>query len=109
MRWPQAALLCLLIGVHVAILLLPPQAPRHARRARSETTLPITLPPPSQAKDRAAGSTPRIDWDSEASITAEHQAQLASAPKPRLLDDHEGHGDHRDGVGLNSHYAPEFG
>jgi hypothetical protein len=134
-RWPRAALLCLLTGLHAAILLLPPQTLRvfpqeplalislpepkvqrqepppakHPARPRSETTKAITLVPTSPADQRATEPIPRIDWDSEASISAEHQAQLANAPRPRSLDDHKGHGDHHDGLGLSSHYAPEFG
>lgn len=130
----RAALLALLIALHASLLLLPrqvlhryrqeplaliylpqPHASREAAKpaptrapARASAVQPITPPIAAAPSEVTQNPPPHIDWDSEVSITVQHQTELANAPKPRSLDDHRGH-HHQDGVGLNSHEAPQFG
>jgi hypothetical protein len=136
-RWPRAGLFGLLILLHAAVLLLPPET---LRLSRGEPLALIYLPAPdvsgrgpprrtankpvpsrkvsSQAapslpirrgQSGASDPTTSIDWDREASITAENQALRANESHPRSLDDHRGHGDHQDGIGLSSREPIEFG
>jgi hypothetical protein len=75
---------------------------------------PAAVPTPGPAlpapQDQPQAQSPLdIDWSAEAAIAAQHQAELAAAPKPRSLDDHHRHGNHHDGVGLNSKGPYQFG
>lgn len=82
----------------------PPQppAPRPAATAlRPEST----AVPATPGVERSRWD---IDWSAEAALAAQHQIELAAAPKPRSLDDHHGH-NHHDGAGLNYKDAQEFG
>src|ERR1700730_14476717 len=62
---------------------LPPAPP--AAVPRPDTLRAPPEPPPAQ-------SSLNIDWSAEAAITAQHQTELAAAPRPRSLDDHHRHG-----------------
>jgi hypothetical protein len=101
----------------------PKDVPRTPSPARARPpSEPQSLPPAAAAVPRPgpdilrappeppqAQSPLNIDWSAEAAITAQHQAELAAAPRPRSLDDHHRHGNHHDGVGLNSKGPYQFG
>lgn len=46
----------------------------------------VTVPMPELALPAEPPSAPSVDWNAEVALTAKHQAQLATAPKPRALD-----------------------
>ncbi|HEY2145823.1 MAG TPA: hypothetical protein VGH12_07125 [Steroidobacteraceae bacterium] len=74
---------------------LPPKKPV----ATSDTQL-LRLPAPPQAA-ASESPPPPIDWQAEADSTVKRQAELASAPPPRALDQHG------EGIGLNGGLGPD--
>jgi hypothetical protein len=108
------------------LLLLPREPPRIVPRTplsartrpqavpRSVPAAAAAVPTPGPDALRAPPDQPRspplnIDWSAEAAVTAQHQAALAAAPKPRSLDDHHRHGSHHSGVGLSNTGPYQFG
>jgi hypothetical protein len=68
----------------------------------------VTIPAPAQPS--AADNPPApIDWNSEAGLAIERQAELARATPPRALDKHEPGADLNGGLGPDRKQKSEFG
>ena len=87
----------------------PPEQP-HTKPAPAHDTQLVTVPVPAPVESPPPEQPPaRIDWNAEAALTAKQQAQSATAPGPRALDQHGAGIDLDGGLGSDPRYAPEFG
>jgi hypothetical protein len=88
----------------------PPQALTLKKPAPSHDTQLIVVPAPAEPPPVEQPAAP-IDWTAEAARTAKQQAELATAPEPRALDQHAaGAGiDFDGGLGPDPEYRSEFG
>jgi hypothetical protein len=89
----------------------PPAQPSPQKKpAPSHDTQLVIVPTPAQPPPVEQSAAP-IDWTAEAARAAKQQAELASAPGPRALDQHgAGAGvDFDGGLGPDPDYRPEFG
>jgi hypothetical protein len=93
--------------MHAAEDLPPPPVP-HKKPPPSHDSQLVAVPVPDQAPLPPQKPAP-IDWNAEAALTAERQAQSAAAPQPRVLDKHGGGLDFDGGLGPDQGGAPEFG
>ena len=87
----------------------PPDQPNKKPAPAHDTQL-ITVPIPAPVEPPPPEQPPaRIDWNAEAALTAKQQAQSATAPGPRALDQRGAGTDLDGGLGSDLRYAPEFG
>ena len=85
----------------------PPPLPQK-KPAPSHDTQLIVVPTPAEPPPAEQSPAP-IDWSAEATRTAKQQAELATAPRPRALDQHGAGIDFDGGLAPDSEYRPEFG
>jgi hypothetical protein len=87
----------------------PPDQP-HKKPAPAHDTQLVTVPVPVPVEPPPPEQPPaKIDWNAEAALTAKQQAQSATAPGPRALDQHGAGADFDGGLGSDPRYTPEFG
>ena len=87
---------------------LPPQVLPQKKPAPSHDTQLVIVPAPVEPPPAEHPAAP-IDWSAEAERTARQQAELATAPKPRALDQHGAGIDFDGGIGPDLESRPEFG
>ncbi len=87
----------------------PPQPLPQKKPPPTHDTQLVNVPPPAEPPPVEQPVAP-IDWSAEAARTAKQQAELATAPGPRALDQHGVAGlDFDGGLGPDPEYRPEFG
>lgn len=103
-----------------ALVFLALPAQMQAAEETTTTPVPHKKPPPTPDTQLVAVPVPNeapppeqkpapIDWNAEAALTAKRQAQLATAPQPRVLDKHRGGLDFDGGLGPDPAATAEFG
>lgn len=92
-RSDESLVLLVLPNRAAAALPTPPgHAPPPKKPVATSDTQRLKAPAPPQAAASEEPPAP-IDWKAEADSTVKRQAELASAPPPRALDQHAGGGD----------------
>jgi hypothetical protein len=81
-------------------------APARKKPAASRDSQLVAIPVPAQP---SAQSPATIDWNAEAAMAIEQQAQSATAAPPRALDKHGAGADLNGGLGPDHTPKPEFG
>lgn len=87
----------------------PPTAAPPKKPEPSHDTQLIIVPTPVEPPLPAEQPAAPIDWTAEAARTAKQQAEQATAPGPRALDQRAPGVDFDGGLGPDPEYRPEFG
>jgi hypothetical protein len=85
-----------------------PQPSPQKKTAPSHDTQLVIVPTPAETPPIVQPAAP-IDWSAEAARTAKQQAELATLPGPRALDQHGAGIDFDGGLGPDPETRPEFG